>query len=91
MIDKLNQIITEKSEKIMANQKVEGMVNNLGGVLCFAGAVVFGIMFIVCGASLMKTGKNYVVKPSAEEKKEAEASSEPAHEEEAASTEQSTE
>ncbi|OOP56257.1 MAG: hypothetical protein AYP45_10110 [Candidatus Brocadia carolinensis] len=69
MIDKLNQIVTEKSEKIMTNQKVEGFVNNIGGVLCFAGAVVFGIMFIVCSASLMKTGKNYVVKPSAEEKK----------------------
>lgn len=88
MIDKLNQIITEKSEKIMTNQKVEGFVNNVGGVLCFAGAVVFGIMFIVCGASLMKTGRNYVVKPSAEEKHEAEATSEPAATEEAATTEQ---
>jgi len=68
MIDKLNKVIEEKSEKIMTNPKVEGMVNNLGGLLCFVGAVVFGIMFIVCGASLMKTGKNYVVKPSAEKK-----------------------
>lgn len=91
MIDKLNQMITEKSEKIMTNQKVEGMVNNLGGVFCFVGAVVFGIMFIVCGASLMKTGKNYVVKPSAEEKKEAEAASEAAPAEEAAATEPSAE
>lgn len=91
MIDKLNQIVTEKSEKIMTNQKVEGFVNNIGGVLCFAGAVVFGIMFIVCSASLMKTGKNYVVKPSAEEKKAAEAAAEPAAPEEAAATEQSAE
>ena len=91
MIDKLNQIITEKSERIMTNQKVEGMVNNLGGVFCFVGAVVFGIMFIVCGASLMKTGKNYVVKPSAEEKKEAEAASEAATAEETAATEPSAE
>lgn len=91
MIDKLNQIVTEKSEKIMTNQKVEGFVNNIGGVLCFAGAVVFGIMFIVCSASLMKTGKNYVVKPSAEEKKAAEAAAEPAAPEEAATTEQSAE
>ncbi len=91
MIDKLNQIITEKSEKIMTNEKVEGFVNNIGGVLCFVGAVVFGIMFIVCGASLMKTGKNYVVKPSAEEKKAAEATSEPATTEESASTEHSSE
>ncbi|MCF6155713.1 MAG: hypothetical protein E3K36_10755 [Candidatus Brocadia sp.] len=91
MIDKLNQIITEKSEKIMGNQKVEGFVNNVGGVLCFVGAVVFGIMFIVCSASLMKTGKNYVVKPSAEEEHETEATSEPAATEEATTTEQSTE
>lgn len=75
----------------MTNQKVEGFVNNIGGVLCFAGAVVFGIMFIVCSASLMKTGKNYVVKPSAEEKKAAEAAAEPAAPEEAAATEQSAE
>lgn len=91
MIDKLNQMITEKSEKIMTNEKVEGFVNNLGGVLCFVGAVVFGIMFIVSGASLMKTGKNYVVKPSAEEKQEAEAASEPAAAEESAATEESAE
>ncbi|MDQ1272294.1 MAG: hypothetical protein QG591_924 [Planctomycetota bacterium] len=93
MIDKLNQIITEKSEKIMSNEKVEGFVNNLGGVFCFVGAVVFGIMFIVGSASLMRTGKNYVVKPSAEEKKEAEATSEPAAaaEEETLTTEHSAE
>lgn len=65
MIDKINKVVEEKTEKIMANPKVEGLVNSLGGLLCFAGAVVFGLMFIVCGASLMKTGKNYVVKPSA--------------------------
>lgn len=87
MIDKLNQIITEKSEKIMTNEKVEGFINNIGGVLCFVGAVVFGIMFIVCGASLMKTGKNYVVKPSAEEK---EAASESATTEETTATEEET-
>lgn len=68
MLGKLNEVITEKSEKIMTNQKVEGLINNVGGVLCFVGAVVFGIMFIVGSASLMKTGKNYVVKPSAEKK-----------------------
>ena len=60
----------------MTNEKVEKLVNNMGGMLCFIGAVVFGIMFIVGGASLMKTGKNYVVKPSKEEKHEAEASAE---------------
>lgn len=91
MIDKLNQMITEKSEKIMTNQKVEEFVNNVGGVLCFVGAVVFGIMFIVCGASLMKTGRNYVVKPSAEEKKAAEVTSESTTTEEAATTEHSAE
>lgn len=91
MIDKLNQMITEKSERIMTNQKVEGFVNNVGGVLCFVGAVVFGIMFIVCGASLMKTGRNYVIKPSAEEKKAAEATSESTTTEEAATTEHSAE
>ena len=42
------------------------MVNLLP--VCLLVAVVFGIMFIVCGASLMKTGKHYVVKPSAEAK-----------------------
>ncbi|NUO09687.1 MAG: hypothetical protein HUU08_13585 [Candidatus Brocadia sp.] len=90
MIEKLDQIITEKSEKVMTNEKVEGFINNVGGVLCFVGAVVFGIMFIVCGASLMKTGKNYVVKPS-EEKEEAETSSESTTAEETAATEQSAE
>lgn len=74
--EKLQKVVTEKSEKIMTNEKVEGLVNNVGGILCFVGAVVFGIMFIVGGASLMKTGKNYVVKPSAEEKKAKEAASE---------------
>ena len=69
MLDKIEKTITEKSEKIMTNEKVEGFVNNVGGMLCFIGAVVFGIMFIVGGASLIKTGKNYVVKPSKEEKK----------------------
>ncbi|MGQ3685172.1 MAG: hypothetical protein ACUBOA_09260 [Candidatus Loosdrechtia sp.] len=70
MLEKLNKTITEKSDKIMKNEKVEGFVNNVGGVLCFFGAIVFGILFIVCGASLMKTGKNYVVKPSVEEAEE---------------------
>ncbi|GAB64291.1 MAG: hypothetical protein DWB56_09215 [Candidatus Jettenia sp.] len=86
MIEKLNKVITEKSEKIMANEKVEGFVNNLGGVMCFFGAIVFGIMFIVGGASLMKTGKNYVVKPSAEE-----ATSESTSTEESPATETSKE
>lgn len=67
MLEKLNEVITEKSEKIMTNEKVERFVNNIGGLLCFIGAVVFGIMFIVCSASLIKTGKNYVVRPSAAE------------------------
>lgn len=79
MIDKLEQIITEKSEKIMANEKVECLVNNVGGLVCFVCAIVFGIMFIVGGASLMKTGKNYVVKPVAEKHEEA-AEPEPAAE-----------
>lgn len=87
VIDKLNKKVTEKSEKIMTNEKVEGFVNNVGGVLCFAGAVVFGVIFIVCGASLMKTGKDYVVKPVAEETKAEESSSETAPAEEAASEE----
>ena len=69
MLDKIEKTITEKSEKIMTNEKVERFVNNVGGMLCFIGAVVFGIMFIVGGASLMKTGKNYVVKPAKVEKK----------------------
>jgi len=86
MLDKIEKTITEKSEKIMTNKKVERFVNNIGGMLCFIGAVVFGIMFIVGGASLMKTGKNYVVKPSkCEEKHEAEASAEST---EAAATEE---
>ena len=93
MLDKLNKVITEKSEKIMTNEKVESFINNVGGVLCFVGAVVFGIMFIVCGASLMKTGKNYVVKPPAEEKSEsaAEATSGSTTTEEPATTETSAE
>ena len=85
MLDKIEKTITEKSEKIMTNEKVERFVNNVGGMLCFIGAVVFGIMFIVGGASLMKTGKNYVVKPAKVEKKEAEASAEST---EAAATEE---
>lgn len=82
MLEKLNEKITETSDKIMTNEKVEGFINNLGGILCFIGAVTFGILFIVCGASLMKTGKNYVVRPAAES--EAEATSESATTEEAA-------
>lgn len=88
MLDKIEKTITEKSEKIMTNEKVENFVNNLGGIVCFIGAVVFGIMFIIGGASLMKTGKNYVVKPAKVEKKEAETSAESTEEaatEEAAS------
>ena len=85
MLDKIEKTITEKSEKIMTNEKVENFVNNLGGMVCFIGAVVFGIMFIVGGASLIKTGKNYVVKPAKVEKKEAEA---PAETEPAAVTEE---
>ncbi len=85
MLDKIEKAVTEKSEKIMTNEKVEKFVNNMGGMLCFIGAVVFGIMFIVGGASLMKTGKNYVVKPAKVEKKEAEA---PAETEPAAATEE---
>ena len=98
MLDKIEKTITEKSEKIMTNEKVEGFVNNLGGMVCFIGAVVFGIMFIVGGASLMKTGKNYVVKPAKEAKTEAEAPAEtesaateevkPAESTEAAATEE---
>ena len=76
MLEKIEKTITEKSEKIMTNEKVEGFINNVGGMLCFVGAVVFGIMFIVGGASLIKTGKNYVVKPAKVEKKEAEAPAE---------------
>lgn len=91
MIDKLNQIITEKSEKIMTNQKVEGLINSVGGILCFVGAVVFGIMFIVCGTSLVKTGKNYVVKPTAEEREAAESVSEPEAAEGVEATEHSEE
>lgn len=82
MLEKLNKAISEKSDKIMKNDKVEGFINNVGGVLCFFGAIVFGIMFIVCGASLMKTGKNYVVKPSAEEAAEEESDYESATTEE---------
>lgn len=85
MLDKIEKTITEKSEKIMTNEKVENFVNNLGGMVCFIGAVVFGIMFIIGGASLMKTGKNYVVKPAKVEKKEAETSAEST---EAAATEE---
>ena len=79
MLDKIEKTVIEKSDKVMTNEKVEKLVNNMGGMLCFIGAVVFGIMFIVGGASLMKTGKNYVVKPSAEKKAE-ESHEEPAEE-----------
>ena len=85
MLDKIEKTVMEKSDKIMTNEKVEKFVNNMGGMLCFIGAVVFGIMFIVGGASLMKTGKNYVVKPAKVEKKEAETSAEST---EAAATEE---
>ena len=90
MLDKIEKTVMEKSDKIMTNEKVEKFVNNMGGMLCFIGAVVFGIMFIVGGASLIKTGKNYVVKPSKEEKHETEAAAESTEEaatEEAASAE----
>lgn len=90
MLDKIEKTVMEKSDKVMTNEKVEKFVNNMGGMLCFIGAVVFGIMFIVGGASLIKTGKNYVVKPSKEEKHETEAaaeSTEAAATEEAASAE----
>ena len=94
MLDKIEKTVMEKSDKIMTNEKVEKFVNNMGGMLCFIGAVVFGIMFIVGGASLIKTGKNYVVKPSKEEKHETEAAAEPTEEastEEAATEEAATE
>ena len=93
MLDKIEKTVVEKSDKIMTNEKVERFVNNVGGTLCFIGAVVFGIMFIVGGASLIKTGKNYVVKPSKEEKHETEASAEPTEEaatEEAVQTDEAT-
>ena len=85
MLDKIEKTVMEKSDKVMTNEKVEKFVNNMGGMLCFIGAVVFGIMFIVGGASLIKTGKNYVVKPAKVEKKEAETSAEST---EAAATEE---
>ncbi|MDR4506937.1 MAG: hypothetical protein MRJ65_01650 [Candidatus Brocadiaceae bacterium] len=66
IIEKLIEMVSEKTEKVMSNSKVEGMVNGLGGILCFVFAVAFGIMFIFGGASLMKTGKNYVVRPPIE-------------------------
>lgn len=91
MLEKLNQVITEKSEKVMSNEKVEGFINNVGGVLSFVGAVVFGIMFIVGSVSLMKTGKNYVVKPSAEKKEAVEATSETSTTEETTTEEAPTE
>jgi len=93
MLDKIEKAVTEKSDKIMTNEKVEKFVNNMGGMLCFIGAVVFGIMFIVGSASLIKTGKNYVVKPSKEEKHETEAAAESTEEaatEEAAQTEEAS-
>ncbi len=66
MIDKLNGVVSEKSEKVMTNKKVEGMVNGIGAMATFLGAIAFGIVFIMCTASLMKTGKNYVVRPAAD-------------------------
>ena len=69
-LEKIEEMVTDKSEKIMTNQKVEGLINNVGGLLCFVGAVVFGVLFLVCSGSLIKTGKHYVVKPSAEKKAE---------------------
>lgn len=66
MIDKLNVVVSEKSEKVMTNKKVEGMVNGIGAMATFLGAIAFGIVFIMCTASLMKTGKNYVVRPTAD-------------------------
>lgn len=66
MIDKLNGVVSEKSEKVMTNKKVEGMVNGIGAMVTFLGAIAFGIVFIMCTASLMKTGKNYVVRPIAD-------------------------
>lgn len=66
MIDKLNGVVSEKSEKVMTNKKVEGMVNGIGAMVTFLGAIAFGIVFIMCTASLMKTGKNYVVRPTAD-------------------------
>ena len=72
IIDKLNGIVTEKSDKVMTNKKVEGLVNNLGGIAAFLGAIAFGVVFIMCTASLMKTGKNYVVRPATEASVEAE-------------------
>lgn len=80
MIDKLNGVVSEKSEKVMTNKKVEGMVNGIGAMVTFLGAIAFGIVFIMGTASLMKTGKNYVVRPTAdtavEEGAEAEAEAE---------------
>ena len=66
MIDKLNGVVSEKSEKVMTNKKVEGMVNGIGAMVTFLGAIAFGIVFIMGTASLMKTGKNYVVRPTAD-------------------------
>lgn len=91
MLEKLNEKITETSDKIMTNEKVEGFINNLGGILCFVGAITFGILFIVCGASLMKTGKNYVVRPSAEAEEPSESTTTEESNEEAATEEAATE
>lgn len=66
MVDKLHEIVSEKSDKVMTNKKIEGLVNNLGGMVAFLGAIAFGVVFIMCTASLMKTGKNYVVRPASE-------------------------
>ncbi|MCF6149752.1 MAG: hypothetical protein E3K37_13945 [Candidatus Kuenenia sp.] len=80
IIDKLNGIISEKSDKVMTNKKVEGLVNNLGGMAAFLGAIAFGVVFIMCTTSLMKTGKNYVVGPASETAIEEEATSADAEE-----------
>ncbi|MBM4055454.1 MAG: hypothetical protein FJ264_12495 [Planctomycetes bacterium] len=85
IINKLNGVVSEKSDKVMTNKKVEGLVNNVGGAAAFLGAIAFGVVFIMCTASLMKTGKNYVVRPAVEAT-EAKASEE-AETEESADTE----
>jgi len=66
IMDKVGDLVTEKSDKLMTNKKVEGIINNLGGAIAFIGAIAFGVAFIICTFSLMKTGQNYVVGPSDE-------------------------
>lgn len=70
MLEDINKKITEKTEKFMTNEKVEAFINNVGGAVCFFGAIVFAVMFFVCGASLIKTGKNYVMGPVSGERTE---------------------